>query len=227
MDHYKTLGLGRNATKGEIKEAFRRSALKFHPDKHSQSSKEVREGASLMFKQASEAYEVLIDDRKRADYDRVWRGGYSDRWSRGASSSSYSYSSQYHEGRQYSYRRPPARDGVFGLDLESVFRLLTRRSFLVNMAFARLFFLKLYESFLRRILTKFFMGSEQLTSLEFAVKQCVLDQNHMNQTGLNTWHKITRILILSHKFLRCPFIPLKFAVRVREAKRWPKQRSNS
>ncbi|CAL9057401.1 unnamed protein product [Musa banksii] len=137
MDHYKTLGLGRNATKGEIKEAFRRSALKFHPDKHSQSSKEVREGASLMFKQASEAYEVLIDDRKRADYDRVWRGGYSDRWSRGASSSSsYSYSSQYHEGRQYSYRRPPAGDGVFGLDLESVFRLLTRRSFLVNMAFA-------------------------------------------------------------------------------------------
>ncbi|URE48153.1 DnaJ domain [Musa troglodytarum] len=139
MDHYKTLGLGRNATKGEIKEAFRRSALKFHPDKHSQSSKEVREGASRMFKQASEAYEVLIDDRKRADYDRAWRGGFSDRWSRGASSSSsssYSNSSQYHEGRQYSYRRPPARDGVFGLDLESVFRLLTRRSFLVNMAFA-------------------------------------------------------------------------------------------
>ncbi|THU54735.1 hypothetical protein C4D60_Mb10t28270 [Musa balbisiana] len=59
MDHYKTLGLGRNATKGEIKEAFRRSALKFHPDKHSQSSKEVREGASLMFKQASEAYEGI------------------------------------------------------------------------------------------------------------------------------------------------------------------------
>ncbi|CAL9097754.1 unnamed protein product, partial [Musa textilis] len=143
MDHYKTLGLGRNATKGEIKEAFRRSALKFHPDKHSQSSKEVREGASRVFKQASEAYQVLIDDRKRADYDRAWRGGFSDRWSRGASSSSsssssssYSNSSQYHEGRQYSYRRPPARDGVFGLDLESVFRLLTRRSFLVNMAFA-------------------------------------------------------------------------------------------
>ncbi|RWW30144.1 hypothetical protein BHE74_00054587 [Ensete ventricosum] len=137
MDHYKTLGLGRNATKEEIKEAFRRSALKFHPDRHSQSSKEVMEGASLMFKQASEAYEVLIDDRKRADYDRVRRGGYTDRWSRGASSSSHSYSSQYYEGRQYNYRRPPARDGVSGSDLESVFRLLTRRSFLVNMAFAR------------------------------------------------------------------------------------------
>ncbi|WOL06802.1 chaperone protein dnaJ 72 [Canna indica] len=142
MDHYKTLALNRNATKEEIKEAFRRSALKFHPDRHSQSSNEVREGASLKFKQASEAYEVLVDDRKRANYDRAWRVGTSDRWSRGASSSSssssYSYSSQYHRGNHhnYGYRRPPARDGALGLDLEMLLRLLTRRGFLVGMVFA-------------------------------------------------------------------------------------------
>ncbi|KAJ8635277.1 hypothetical protein MRB53_009544 [Persea americana] len=70
MDHYKILGLSRNATKDEIKEAFRRLALKFHPDKHLQSSKEVRDGATLRFKQVSEAHEVLIDDQKRADYNQ-------------------------------------------------------------------------------------------------------------------------------------------------------------
>ncbi|XP_008810995.1 chaperone protein dnaJ 72 isoform X2 [Phoenix dactylifera] len=140
MDYYKTLGLSRSATKEEIKGAFRRSALKFHPDRHAQSSEEVRDGASLRFKQASEAYEVLIDDRKRADYD--WRrGGSFDRWSSGqASSSSY-----YHGGRQYGYggggggygyHRPPPRDGGLGFDVESVFRFLTRRGFLVNIAFA-------------------------------------------------------------------------------------------
>ncbi|XP_010907829.1 chaperone protein dnaJ 72 isoform X3 [Elaeis guineensis] len=140
MDYYKTLGLSRNATKEEIKEAFRRSALKFHPDRHAQSSKEVRDGASLQFKQASEAYEVLIDDRKRADYDRGRRGASFERWSCGqASSSSY-----YYGGRQYGYggggggyRRPPPGDGGLGFDVESVFRFLTRRGFLVNIAFAR------------------------------------------------------------------------------------------
>ncbi|XP_010907828.1 chaperone protein dnaJ 72 isoform X2 [Elaeis guineensis] len=139
MDYYKTLGLSRNATKEEIKEAFRRSALKFHPDRHAQSSKEVRDGASLQFKQASEAYEVLIDDRKRADYDRGRRGASFERWSCGqASSSSY-----YYGGRQYGYggggggyRRPPPGDGGLGFDVESVFRFLTRRGFLVNIAFA-------------------------------------------------------------------------------------------
>ncbi|KAK1318464.1 Chaperone protein dnaJ 72 [Acorus calamus] len=55
MDPYRTLGLRRGATKEEIKEAFRRSAMEFHPDKHSVSSKEARDMASLRFRQANEA----------------------------------------------------------------------------------------------------------------------------------------------------------------------------
>ncbi|BBN68469.1 Chaperone DnaJ-domain superfamily protein [Prunus dulcis] len=68
MDHYKVLGLPRSASKEEIKEAFRKLAVKLHPDKHS-TPKAVRESTTLRFKQVSEAYQVLIDDRKRADYN--------------------------------------------------------------------------------------------------------------------------------------------------------------
>lgn len=132
MDHYRTLGLGLDASKEEIKEAFRRSALKFHPDKHSRSSREVREGASLKFKQASEAYQVLIDDRKRADYDLSRRLG------RTPSSSSSYYG--YGGGSSSSYYRPPPppprRDRTSGFDAGSVFRYVTRRGFLLNVAFA-------------------------------------------------------------------------------------------
>ncbi|TKY46363.1 Chaperone protein dnaJ 72 [Spatholobus suberectus] len=69
MDHYKVLGLYRTASKEEIKAAFKKLAFQFHPDKHSQSPKAVRENATIRFKQVSEAYEVLMDDRKRADYN--------------------------------------------------------------------------------------------------------------------------------------------------------------
>ncbi|GMH22971.1 hypothetical protein Nepgr_024814 [Nepenthes gracilis] len=69
VDHHRVLGLSKNATKDEIKEAFRKLALKFHPDKHAQSSKSARDDAALKFKQVSEAYEVLMDDRKRAAYN--------------------------------------------------------------------------------------------------------------------------------------------------------------
>lgn len=128
MDHYQTLGLSRGATKEEIKEAFRRSALQFHPDRHAQSSDDLREAASLKFKQASEAYEVLLDDRRRADYDTAFRGG-------GGPSSS----SKHHGGRRqygYGYRRPPAAgDSVDAAAM--LFRLMATRGFLVGMAFAR------------------------------------------------------------------------------------------
>ncbi|XP_020085676.1 chaperone protein dnaJ 72 isoform X1 [Ananas comosus] len=151
MDYYKTLGLRRDASKEEIKEAFRRSALRFHPDRHSNASEEVKDAASVRFKQASEAYEVLIDERMRADYDRAWRGaGSFDRRGYGgySSSSSSSSSSHYYGGNQYGYgygyggggggyRRPPGSgSGGLGFDMEFVFRVLTRRGFLINVGFA-------------------------------------------------------------------------------------------
>ena len=62
-DYYKILGVDKSATKQDIKRAYRKLAAKYHPDKN--PSKE----AEAKFKEIQEAYEVLIDDKKRAIYD--------------------------------------------------------------------------------------------------------------------------------------------------------------
>lgn len=69
-DYYNVLGVSKSASKEEIKKAFHKLAHKFHPDKNS--------GDADKFKEASEAYSVLSDDKKRAEYDsygRVFGGG--------------------------------------------------------------------------------------------------------------------------------------------------------
>lgn len=60
-DYYEILGVARNADKEDIKKAYRRLAHKYHPDK--------TKGDDKKFKELSEAYEVLHDDKKRAEYD--------------------------------------------------------------------------------------------------------------------------------------------------------------
>jgi len=77
-DYYEILGLTKGATPEEIKKAYRKVAIQFHPDKN-QGNKEAEE----KFKEAAEAYEVLSDVNKRAKYDRFGHarpgggGGYS------------------------------------------------------------------------------------------------------------------------------------------------------
>ena len=63
-DYYDVLGLSRNASEEEIKKAFRKLALEFHPDRNRS------DGAEGRFKEVNEAYQVLSDSKKRADYDR-------------------------------------------------------------------------------------------------------------------------------------------------------------
>lgn len=65
-DYYKILGVDKNASKEEIKKAFRKAAAKHHPDKGGDESK---------FKEAGEAYAVLGDDKKRAQYDQFGSAG--------------------------------------------------------------------------------------------------------------------------------------------------------
>ncbi len=64
-DYYEILGVSKTATAEEIKKAYRKTAIQFHPDKN-QGNKEAEE----KFKEAAEAYEVLSDETKRAQYDR-------------------------------------------------------------------------------------------------------------------------------------------------------------
>lgn len=69
-DYYQVLGIDKKASKEEVKKAFRKLAHKYHPDKAG--------GDEAKFKEASEAYSVLSDDKKRAEYDtygRVFSGG--------------------------------------------------------------------------------------------------------------------------------------------------------
>jgi molecular chaperone DnaJ len=69
-DYYEILGVSRSATDQEIKSAYRKLALKYHPDRN-QGSKHAEEH----FKEAAEAYAVLADPQKRAAYDRFGHAG--------------------------------------------------------------------------------------------------------------------------------------------------------
>jgi molecular chaperone DnaJ len=64
-DYYEILGVSKNADKNEIKKAYRKIALQYHPDKNP-GDKEAEE----KFKEAAEAYEILSNDEKKAKYDR-------------------------------------------------------------------------------------------------------------------------------------------------------------
>ena len=69
-DYYEVLGAERTATAAELKKAYRRLAMKFHPDRNPDDK-----DAEEKFKEANEAYEVLSDEDKRAAYDRHGHAG--------------------------------------------------------------------------------------------------------------------------------------------------------
>ncbi len=71
-DYYETLGISREATEQEVKSAYRKLAVKYHPDKNP-GNKEAEE----KFKEAAEAYSVLSDPEKRDRYDRYGHSGLS------------------------------------------------------------------------------------------------------------------------------------------------------
>lgn len=68
--YYKILGVAENATDDEIKKAFRKLSIKYHPDKQANKSDKEKKEAEAKFKEVNEAYQVLSDNDKRAQYDR-------------------------------------------------------------------------------------------------------------------------------------------------------------
>ena len=69
-DYYEVLGVERRADEKEIKKAYRRLAMKYHPDRNPDDA-----GAEAKFKEISEAYEILADNQKRAAYDQFGHAG--------------------------------------------------------------------------------------------------------------------------------------------------------
>ena len=69
-DYYEVLGVEKGASDAEIKKAFRRIAMKYHPDRNPDE-----QDAEEKFKEAQEAYEILGDDEKKSAYDRFGHAG--------------------------------------------------------------------------------------------------------------------------------------------------------
>ena len=69
-DYYEVLGVDKNASENDIKKAYRKAAMKYHPDKFANASDAEKKDAEDKFKEINEAYQVLSDDQKKQQYDQ-------------------------------------------------------------------------------------------------------------------------------------------------------------
>ena len=74
-DYYEVLGVSKNASDDELKKAYRKVAMKYHPDRQTDKSDAEKKEAEERFKEAAEAYSVLSDKDKRARYDQFGHAG--------------------------------------------------------------------------------------------------------------------------------------------------------
>ena len=110
-DYYEVLGVDRNADANAIKKAYRKLAKKYHPDTNAGNPK-----AEEMFKEVTEAYNVLSDDKKRKLYDQFGRGAFDGGASQGGpgTSGSYSYGGPGGGYREYHFQGNPGdMDDIF------------------------------------------------------------------------------------------------------------------
>lgn len=74
-DYYEVLGVDKQASAADIKKAYRKIAIKYHPDRQGDKSEAEKKEAEEKFKEAAEAYSVLSDDQKRQQYDQFGFNG--------------------------------------------------------------------------------------------------------------------------------------------------------
>ncbi|MCK5780614.1 MAG: molecular chaperone DnaJ [Psychrilyobacter sp.] len=77
QDFYETLGVSKGANESEIKKAYRKKAMKYHPDKFGSASGKEKEDAEHKFKEVNDAYQVLSDNDKKSKYDRFGHDAFS------------------------------------------------------------------------------------------------------------------------------------------------------
>ena len=105
-DYYKILGVDRKATQDEIKKAFRKLAMKYHPDQNKDNKQ-----AEEKFKEINEAYEVLSDPQKRERYDQLG-SSYAQWQQRGGNPGNFNWSEWY--GGQGAQVNPEDFGDIFG-----------------------------------------------------------------------------------------------------------------
>ncbi len=91
-DYYEVLGVKKNATKAEMKKAYKKLAMKYHPDRN-----KGKKQAEEKFKKINEAYAVLSDDNKRKQYDQFGAEGFSNRFSQEDIFSNFDFGSVFEE----------------------------------------------------------------------------------------------------------------------------------
>ncbi|CAL8322309.1 unnamed protein product [Boreogadus saida] len=102
VDYYIILGVQRNGSADEIKRAYRKLALKWHPDKNPNNKCE----AETKFKELAEAYEVLSDVTQRTTYDRYGAEGMSGRMGGGYGGSSGGHYAAHYSSSSFTFRNP-------------------------------------------------------------------------------------------------------------------------
>ncbi|XP_033762051.1 dnaJ homolog subfamily B member 6-like isoform X2 [Pecten maximus] len=99
VDYYKVLGVPKEASVAELKKAYRKLALKWHPDKNP----DRKEEAEKKFKEISEAYEVLSDQEKRGIYDKYGKEGLQGHHQNG---NDYDMGGSFHGFHGFQFRDP-------------------------------------------------------------------------------------------------------------------------
>lgn len=124
IDYYKILGINKNASKSDIKKAYRKLARKYHPDLNPNDK-----DAELKFKQVNEANEVLSNDENRKKYDK-----YGENWQHGEA---YEQAEQQQKTRQQHYQQSSGSQGFEGGDYSDFFESMFGGGFNQGRAQAR------------------------------------------------------------------------------------------